>query len=101
VLNPLTNNLLIYFDNDWQKVQRIYSLFIVFFLFISYPLFTEKYATEKSEENEAAPNCEIFRYDVFFLKPHQVSFSVKVLWMTALLFHSCANNSIQINLVIH
>ena len=101
VLNPLTNNLLIYFDNDWQKVQRIYSLFIVFFLFISYPLFTEKYATEKSEENEATPNCEIFRYDVFFLKPHQVSFSVKVLWMTALLFHSCANNSIQINLVIH
>jgi hypothetical protein len=98
LLNPLTNVLLSYYD--WQVVQRIYSVVIFLFILISYPLFTEKYADEKPEELEKTiPSEEIFKYDIYFLKPNQVSFIVKFLWMTALLFNSCANNSIQINLV--
>ncbi len=33
-----------------------------------------------------------------FLSPYQVCYLVKTLWLTALLFNSCANNSILINL---
>ena len=100
VLNPMNNILLDYYDNDWQIVQRIYSSVVFLFILISYPLFTEKYADEAPVENEKNTcNDEIFRHDVFFLKPNQVSFIVRMFWMTAILFNSCANSSIQINLV--
>ena len=100
VLNPLNNSLLSYYNNDWQLVQRIYSLVTFLLILVSFPFFTEKYANEQPLENEKNTcSDDLFRHNIYFLKPNQVAFVVKILWMTGLLFNSCANNSIQINLV--
>jgi MFS family permease len=55
VMNPLTNSLLHYYENDWQTVKRIYSVTTLFFILISLPLFTEKFADKYINKTADAP----------------------------------------------
>ncbi len=55
VMNPLTNSLLHYYENDWQTVKRIYSVTTFFFILISLPLFTEKFADKYINKTADAP----------------------------------------------
>ena len=99
VLNPLTDVLMKRFD-DWQYVQRIYSGITLILALTCGPFFTDK-KSQKQEEAEAVTKSEnIFRNNFYFLKPEHLGILVKVLWLSGILLHSCANNSILMNLVI-
>ena len=60
VMNPLTNSLLHYYENDWQTVKRIYSVTTIFFVFLSFPLFTEKFADKYINKTADAPPVSVF-----------------------------------------
>ena len=64
VMNPLTNALLKYYENDWQIVQRMYSGTTFLFIFLSFPFFTEKYADKYI--NKAADAPVVSSYYIFF-----------------------------------
>ena len=67
VMNPLTKSLLTYYENDWQIVQRIYSVTTLFFVLICFPLFTEKFADKYINKTDDAPAVSFNLKNIFFL----------------------------------
>lgn len=98
VLNPLTETLIIYYQNDWQIVQRIYAFITLIIILISCPLFTDKHA--KKTENEQHLNEEIvFREEFLSLNSNHLRILIRTLWLLGLFLNSFANTSILIHLV--
>lgn len=103
ILTPLTESLIVYFQYDWQIVQRLYGLITLFQLIIFTPLFTDKHAiganTTPSVVSSSLLKRNHFMWtNVYFLKSKQVMHLTRILWLIGLFSISCANNSVQINL---
>ncbi|CAF0816827.1 unnamed protein product [Brachionus calyciflorus] len=97
IINPLNESLLKYYDNDWQLVQRIYSVIVLILMGITSLFFTDKYSNKIEHQMEIRD--EIAYKDEFLsIKSKHLSFIVRFLWLFGLVCNSIANTSILTNL---
>lgn len=100
ILSPLTEALICYFDSDWRFVQRIYGFVTLFQLILFVPLFTERHADRTKDDQERRVNEEYRTWtNVYGMKASHVKIVTKLMWLFGIFSISCANNSVQINLV--
>ena len=96
VLNPLTEYL--FETHEWHYVKRIYSCIALACLILFTPLFTDKYATTASVENEETLliATEENRTSVYPSREYQ--FLTNSVWLIGLFTFALSINAIVINL---
>jgi MFS family permease len=100
VLNSFTERLMLFYNNDWQKVQFIYSIISLVCMLAFFPFFTDKYTECDDVENERKEEIVYEQVPRFnFISTKHLAYLIRFLWLTGLLLNSCANNSILIHLV--
>jgi MFS family permease len=100
ILNTFNDFLLSYFNNDWQRVQFIYSITTLVCLLGLSLFFTEKYAEYDEMGNNDVQHEVVFNETIFNLDHDKFAYLIQFLWLFGLLLNSCANNAVLIHLVI-
>jgi MFS family permease len=103
VMNPLTEMLMSYYNNDWQLVQRVYAAIIAVCAVATCPLFTDSLASKESssldQPLDTTPQETLAYKSLLKLDGKQIKRLVQALWLVSLVLVSLANNSILIHLV--